>query len=137
MSGLLFFVTLVLDLICLACVGVFLWLNNFTSRDDLKVRNKGLKRMAGASMTASLVLAFLTSLLSGSADPASAISLSVVLYIIIAVSMVVIIFASCGIIIYRMISKREITEEKTAVWKFIAIAVVGAVISVLLIWLLS
>lgn len=136
MAGLLFFVTLMLDLVSVACVGVYLWLNNFTTRTDLTIRNKGLKRIAGFTMGAAILLAFLTCLLAGSGDPESALKLTVALYIIIAVSMILVIFASCGILIFRMISKREVSDEKANLWHIILMAAIGAVISVVLTWLL-
>ncbi len=137
MTGLLFFVTLMLDLISVACVGVYLWLNNFTLREDMGARNKSLKIMSLCAMIGAIVLAFLTGVLSGSGDPAAAIKLSVTLYIIIAVSMLIVIFASCGILIYRMVSKREMFADKPKFWQIVLMAAIGAVVCAVLIWLMS
>ncbi len=136
MTILLFIVTVLLDVISVGSAVVYLWLNNYAARSDKAARCRGLRAMQGCSMAAAVALAFLTSLLSGAQDPRAALGLTTLLYIVIAVSMVVVVITACVFLIIRMISRSSLPADGTGVGSVILIAVIGAVASGVMIWLL-
>lgn len=138
MSILLFILTIVLVVLSVACSIIFLWLNNFCTRSELASRNKSLKKMMQITMIASLITALFTGLFSNYDDVGTAINQTVILYFVIAISMLVVILMSCIVLIYRFIIKKSYPEgTSSGVAQMITIATIGIVISLILAWLLS
>lgn len=138
MTVLLFIIALILDVIFLGNAFILLWINNFSMRGEIASRNKTTKRILKYSMFASIIVAFLTGLLSNGENVEQAISLSVFLYYAMAATMMLSIFLACGVIIYRLVNKKTYSETTAKeVSSVIKIAVVGEIISILLAWLLS
>lgn len=135
MSALLYIITIVLVVFSVVCAAIFLWLNNFSARTEISERNKSLKRMMKVTVIASMITALLTGLLSDSSSVEAAIDATVNLYFIIAISMLVVILISCMILIYRFVSHKRYSESGVA--QMLKTAVIGAVVSLVLAWLLS
>lgn len=136
MSILLFWLTVVLAVISAACGLVFLYLNHFTDRGELKARNRGLQTIMGATLAAALVLALFCGLLSDAAA-AEAVDTTVRLYFIIAVAMLVVVLASLAALIYRLVSRLPYADASASVGRVIGMASVGAALGLLLAWLFS
>lgn len=138
MSILLYTATIMLNIITVACAGVFLWLNNFSVRSDVLSRNNSLRRIMMFSMIFSMVAALLTGLLSHSDAVEKSINSTATLYFIIATSMLLIILSSCAVLIYRLISKKSYPEgTSSGISQIIRIAGIGAAVSLILAWVLS
>ena len=138
MGLLLFILTITLIAISIVCSIIFLWLNNFSTRSDISSRNKSVKRMMQITMISSMVSALLTGLLSNSESIEAAIQSTVMLYFVIAISMLAVIFISCMVLIYRFITKESYPEgTSSGVSKMIKTATIGVAISLILAWLLS
>lgn len=138
MSILLFISTIMLNMVTVTCAGVFLWLNNFSIRSDVVSRNVSLKRIMTISMISSMIGALMTGLLSNSNNVENSINLTVILYFIIAISMLLVILSSCVVLIYRLVSKKSYPEgTSSGVSKIIKIVGIGTAICLILAWLLS
>ena len=138
MSILLFVLTVVLTFFAVACAVIYLFLNNFSTVSDLAARNRNVKTMMKVSMIAALVTALFSGLFSDSEEVETAVGLTVILYYVIAISMLSVILLSCTVLIYRFITKKSYHEGTTSgVAKMITLAAVGAGISLVLAWLLS
>lgn len=136
MSLLLFCLTIVLAAVSAACGLIFLYLNNFTDRGELKARNRSLQMVMGITLAASLLLALFAGLLSDAAA-ADAVNATVRLYFIIAVAMLIVVLASLAALIYRAVSRLPYTGASSGVGRVITVASVGAALGLLLAWLFS
>ncbi len=138
MSILLFVITVALTAFSVISSVIFLWINNFSSRLDAESRNKGIKHMMRITMIAAMVSALLTGLLSDSGTVEAAISSTVTLYFIIAISMLSVILLSAAVLIYRFISSRHYSSgTSSGISQIITVSAIGAAVSLVLAWLLS
>jgi len=136
MSLLLFCLTILLAAVSAACGLIFLYLNNFTDRGDLKTRNRSLQTVMVITLAVSLVMALFAGLMSD-APAADAVNATVRLYFIIAVAMLVVVLASLAALIYRFVSRLPYAGASSGVGRVIAVASVGAALGLLLAWLFS
>ena len=138
MTTILFISTLTLNFAGLIFAGIFLWMNYFGGFSDLSNRNKSSLKIIKISMIISMVFAFLTCLLTESAEITEAISKTAQLYIIIAITWIAVILG-CGVLmIIRTISKNPFKTELTdAIKKLFKYALIGAIIALVLAWLFS
>ena len=138
MSVLLFISTIVLDFAGVAFAAAYIWLNSFSKITDLAPRNESILKISRASMVLSLLFALFSCLLTNSGTPEDAVSRAAVLYSIIAISWLAVLLI-CGIALFIVfVSKSELRDGlfrsiKSIFW----IAIVGAIIGIILAWLLG
>lgn len=138
MSVLLFISTIVLDVTGVAFAATYIWLNSFSKITDLAARNTSILKISRASMLLSLVFALLSCLLTNSGTVDGAISRVTILYSIIAISWLVVLLV-CGVAMFiAFISKTTFKDSLLRSFKkIISIAITGAVIGMILAWLLG
>ena len=138
MSVLLFISTIVLDLAGVAFAATYIWLNSFSKITDLASRNTSILKISRVSMVLSLVFALLSCLLTNSGTVDGAISRATILYSIIAISWLVVLLG-CGVAMYiAFISKTTFKDTLLQSFKKIfSIAITGAIVGMILAWLLG
>ena len=138
MANILYIATLVLNYSAIAFALIHIWINVFSKITDLDDRSKNILKIVKSSMYMSLIFSLATCLFIRSDNVAVAISRATKLYSIIAISWLVIVF-SCGIaMLYLFISKKTFkTSTMNSVKNIFKIAVIGAVLGLILSWLLS
>ena len=138
MSVLLFISTIVLDVAGVAFAATYIWLNAFSKITDLASRNTSILKISRASMLLSLVFALLSCLLTNSGIVDGAISRATILYSIIAISWLVVLLV-CGVAMFiAFISKTTFKDGLLrSLKKIFSIAITGAVIGMILAWLLG
>ena len=138
MTALLFVSTLTLNFAGLIFAGVFLWTNYFSGFSDLGKRNQSSLKIIKISMIISMIFAFLNCLLSESSVISEAISKTALLYLIIAITWLVVILG-CGVLMFiRTISKAPFKAELSdAIKRLFKYALIGAMIAIVLAWLFS
>ena len=117
---------------------IYLWLNTFSKITDLEPRNASILKIARTSMGLSLIFALLTCLLSDPGNVVAAIGLTSRLYSIIAITWLVVILL-CGIsMLIALVSKADYRVDLLgSINKVFSNALAGAVIGMILAWLLS
>lgn len=138
MSVLLFISTIVLDLAGVAFAATYIWLNSFSKITDLASRNTSILKISRVSMVLSLVFALLSCLLTNSGTVDDAISRATILYSIIAISWLVVLLG-CGVAMFiAFISKTTFKDSLLRSFKKIfSIAITGAIVGMILAWLLG
>ncbi|MBO4668263.1 MAG: hypothetical protein J5666_09115 [Bacilli bacterium] len=136
MNLFLYIATIILVIIYLASAGVYLFINIFTRRADVTVRNKTLETILLISMVFILISAFFTGLLSNGEDIEGAIKASSNLYMFISISMLISMFLALVALIFRSASKAD-GVPLTSVKIVIKYSLIALVISVLFAWLLG
>lgn len=138
MSVLLFISTIVLDLAGVAFAATYIWLNSFSKITDLASRNTSILKISRVSMALSLVFALLSCLLTNSGTVDGAIRRANILYSIIAISWLVVLLG-CGVAMFiAFISKTTFKDSLLQSFKKIfSIAITGAIVGMILAWLLG
>lgn len=138
MTDILFYSTLVLNFAGFIFAGVFIWINISGRYTDLVDRNASVLKISKVAMITSIAFAFLTCLLTESAEVNEAISKSALLYSIIAITWLVVILV-CGItMLLTVISKKYYKPEiSNATKQLFKIALPASIICLILTWLFS
>ena len=138
MTTVLLIATIALDAVGALFAGVYLWMNLRGCVSDLSARNNNALKIARVSMIVSLVFAFLTCLLTDPSEAVAAISRSAVLFAVIAVTWLAVILAAGIVMLIALISKRLYKPELSrAVRRLCFVALPGAALGLLLMWLFS
>lgn len=136
MSIILFCTTLLLDIACLLFAGAYLWINVFGSYRDLDARNGSIIRFSRVSMILSLVFAFLTSFIGNADTVDKAIAQSMALFIIIAITWLIVLLGYVGMMVYLAVSKRNFKPDlPKTLRRIFSIALPGAIIAFVMAWL--
>lgn len=138
MSDILFIATTILNFVFVAYAVIYLWVNGFSRYADAGSRNPGLLKMANMLLTLALVFTGVSCLLSGASDIHMAIARAGELYATISVTNMGVIVA-CGLVLLIATIRRSgyRTEASAAIGNLFKVAVKGAVIAMVLSWLLT
>ena len=138
MSTIIYISTLVLNFAGVAFAGTYIWLNVFSKITDLADRNTSILKITRTSMLLSMVFALLSCLLSNTSVIDAAIQRTASLYSIIAISWLVVVLV-CGVsMLCAFVSKSTYKRELAgAIRKMFTVALWGAIIGLVLSWLLS
>lgn len=136
MTDVLFYSTLVLNFAGFIFAVILLFINISGRLPELYDRTDSAVKIARLSMITSMIFAFLTSLLSEAADIDEAISMTSLLYSIIATTWLAIILV-CGVImLIALVSKRFYTADvSSTVKQLFKMSLPAAIISLVLSWM--
>ena len=138
MSVILYYGTIVLNVVGALFAVIYLWINLFCSFADVAVRSESLLKTARTSMWTSLVISLLASLLSDRRTFDEALIRSANLYTIIAITWVVMLLICSLMLLVSSVSRRWFKPGVPGIIKRIyGIAWPGAILGVILAWLLA
>ena len=138
MTVLLFISTMILAFAGTAFSTLYLWMNLFSKKTDLKARNESILKFVRASMALSIVAAFLSCLLTDSGSIDAALSGVHSLFSIITICWLVVSLECCAALFVALVSKTRYTSEIYKTIKSIfSIALVGALLGILFAWLIG
>lgn len=138
MSKLLLIASIVLNLSGIAYAVVYVWLNSFTKLDDLSARNTGILKITKTALTLSLFFPLVSCLLGKSAEIEQAISSAKKAYTFVAISWMVIILICGAAMFYAFVSKSKFKEAlPKSIKPIFGLALAGAIVGILLTWLLG
>ena len=138
MSKILYFSTIALNISGVVFSLVYIGLNLFSKAGDVGVRSETSLKIIKASVTWSLIFAFLSCLFLNTRVVSEAIARTSKLYSTIAVSWLVVILV-CGVSMLLMLASRKAIRSGLlqAIKKLFSVAMTGAIIAMLLSWLLG
>ncbi|MBR4550211.1 MAG: hypothetical protein IKO83_09905 [Oscillospiraceae bacterium] len=138
MSKILYFSTIALNISGVVFSLVYIGLNLFSKAGDVGVRSETSLKIIKASVTWSLIFAFLSCLFLNTRVVSEAIARTSKLYSTIAVSWLAVILA-CGVSMLLMLASRKAIRSGLlqAIKKLFSVAMTGAIIAMLLSWLLG
>lgn len=138
MSKILYFSTIVLNISGVVFSLVYIGLNLFSKAGDVGVRSETSLKIIKASVTWSLIFAFLSCLFLNTRVVSEAIARTSKLYSTIAVSWLAVILV-CGVSMLLMLASRKAIRSGLlqAIKKLFSVAMTGAIIAMLLSWLLG
>lgn len=138
MSIILFITTITLDFASVTFAGVYVWLNTFSKISDLSDRNTSILKIIKSLLVLSMIFAFLTCLFSTTISIEEAIRRVFLLYLIIALSWLMVLVGCGAAMIYALLSKSSFKNMLfDAIKKIFTPALVGTVIGIVLAWLFS
>lgn len=138
MSKILYFSTIALNISGVVFSLVYIGLNLFSKAGDVSVRSETSLKIIKASVTWSLIFAFLSCLFLNTRVVSEAIARTSKLYSTIAVSWLAVILV-CGVSMLLMLASRKAIRSGLlqAIKKLFSVAMTGAIIAMLLSWLLG
>ncbi len=138
MSKILYFSTIALNISGVVFSLVYIGLNLFSKAGDVGVRSETSLKIIKASVTWSLIFAFLSCLFLNTRVVSEAIARTSKLYSTIAVSWLAVILV-CGVSMLLMLASRKAIRSGLlqAIKKLFSVAMTGAIIAMLLSWLLG
>lgn len=138
MSDILYISTIILNYVGAVYAVVYLWLNGFSRYRDAETRNPGLLKVTNTALTMTLIFTGVSCLLADAGSIQSAITRAGELYATVSVTHMAVILA-CGLVLLIVSTRRSgyKAEISAAVGKLFKIALKGALIAMVLSWLLT